>query len=51
MNAAALRQIEADLIRIAADASAEHPIDPHDIRIIAIKIAAQAEMREKGIEE
>lgn len=51
MTAAALRRIEADLNEIVARATAEHPIDPHEIHIAAVRIAAQAEMIEGRITE
>ncbi len=35
----------------ARDADDNHPIDPHDIRVIAVQIAAQAEMHEQGLHE
>lgn len=47
----ALRTIEQELIALAEQASDEHPIDPHDLRIIARKVAAQAEIIEGGLAE
>lgn len=46
MTARALRQIEAELLRMADDADA---IDHDDVRIAARRIGAQAEMVEQGI--
>jgi hypothetical protein len=46
----ALRKIQAELEQLAADAE-QHPADPHQIRIIARKVAAQAEMIEQGLGE
>lgn len=50
MIAKNLRKIERELADLAAQASDEHPIDPHALRVIAVKLAAQAEMLEKGLE-
>lgn len=50
MIADTLRKIERELDSLALDASDEHPVDPHALRIIARKIAAQAEMMEQGLE-
>ena len=47
---AVLAKIAAELRAIADAADDEHPIDPFEVRLIAIKIEAQAEMIEKGIE-
>lgn len=44
----ALRKIQAELEQLAADAE-QHPADPHQIRVIARKVAAQAEMEEQGL--
>jgi hypothetical protein len=44
----ALRRIQAELEQLAADAE-HHPADPHQIRVIARKVAAQAEMEEQGL--
>lgn len=51
MTAPALRKIEAELLAIAEQATDEHPADPHEIRVIARKVAAQAEMAEQGLGE
>lgn len=45
-----LHKIERDLIELAASATDEHPVDPHALRVIAIQIASQAEILEKGLE-
>lgn len=45
----ALRKIEADLLRLASDE--ERPLDHGELRHIAIRIGAQAEMLEIGIAE
>lgn len=50
MIAEARRKIAADLARIAKDAE-EHPADPFDIAIQSRRVAAQAEMLERGIAE
>jgi hypothetical protein len=44
----ALRKIQAELEQLAADAE-QHPADPHEIRVIARKVGAQAEMLEAGL--
>lgn len=46
----ALRKIQAELEQLAADAE-QHPADPHEIRVIARKVGAQAEMQEQGLVE
>lgn len=50
MSAAALRKIEAELLALAERADAEHPIDPHEVRMVARKVGAQAEMAERGLD-
>lgn len=50
MSTTALRKIEDELVALAASADEQHPIDPHQLRIIARKVAAQAEMLEQGLE-
>jgi hypothetical protein len=47
--AASLRKIEQDLAKLAAEATAENPIDPFAIAVIARKVEAQAEMLEEGL--
>lgn len=47
----ALRRIEQELLQLAAEATDEHPVDPHAVRIIARKVAAQAEIEEQGLGE
>jgi hypothetical protein len=49
--AAALRSIEAELNALVERADDQHPIDPHEVRVAAIKVGAQAEMLEKGLVE
>ena len=48
--ASALRKIEAEIAQIVIDAAA-HPVDPHDLHCLALKVACQAEMLEKGVLE
>lgn len=45
----ALHKIERRLDAIAEAADDQHPIDPHELRVIARQIEAQAEMLEKGL--
>jgi hypothetical protein len=47
----ALRTIERDLQTLADNATPEQPVDPHELRIIARKVGAQAEMVEQGLSE
>lgn len=47
----ALRKIQAELEALAANATDEQPIDPHSVRVAAMKVGAQAEMIEKGLTE
>jgi hypothetical protein len=51
MIADTLRKIERELDSLALDASDEHPVDPFALKIIARRIAAQAEMMEEGIDQ
>lgn len=51
MIQAALRKIEAELAELAANTDAEHPVDPFELKLIARKVGAQAEMLEQGIAE
>lgn len=46
--APALRKIEAELLKMAAE-SEHDPVDPTALRLLARKVAAQAEMVEEGI--
>lgn len=50
MTAAVLRKIESDLDQLAKDA-ADHPVDAFDLRVVARRIGAQAEMLEQGLVE
>lgn len=47
----ALRTIEAELTKLAQEADEGHGPDGHVLRIIARKVAAQAEMAEQGLAE
>lgn len=48
----ALRKIEDDLRRLSAQAEEEgFEVDPLDLRVLADRVGAQAEMIEKGIAE
>lgn len=51
MTAPALRTIEADLTRLAENATPDAPIDPHEVSLIARKVGAQAEIIEQGLGE
>jgi hypothetical protein len=46
-----LQRIERELDALAAKADAEHAIDPHEVRVIARKVACQREMIEAGLGE
>jgi hypothetical protein len=48
-TAIALRKIEAALAALLEKADAQHPLDAHELRHVAVQIAAQAEMLEQGI--
>lgn len=51
MIAPALRNIETALLALAEQADAECPIDPFEIKILAKRLGAQAEMIEQDIVE
>lgn len=51
MTPAPLRKIEADLGALIERVDDEHPIDLLELKIIARRIGAQAEMVERGIDE
>ena len=50
MIAVSLRRIEKALLALAAQTADDHPIDPHDINVIAKQVAAQAEMLEQELD-
>ncbi len=47
--ARALRKIEAELSSLAGEADKGHPIDPHELRIEAMRLGCQAEILERGL--
>lgn len=49
MITAALHKIERHLDALAEAADDQHPIDPHELRVIARQIEAQAEILEQGL--
>ena len=49
MIAPALRNIETALLALAEQADAEHPVDPFELKVLAKRLAAQAEMIEQDI--
>lgn len=49
--ARALRKIETELAGLAVAADALHPVDPHEVKIAAIRVGCQAELLEKGLIE
>lgn len=46
MIAASLRKIESELLALAAEGE---PVEPDAVRLVARRIAAQAEMLEEGL--
>lgn len=48
MTAPALRKIATELDRLADNAATE-PVDPFELRVIARKVGAQAEIIERGL--
>lgn len=51
MITAALHKIERRLDALAEASDDQHPIDPHELRIVARQVQAQAEILEQGIAE
>ena len=49
MIAPALRNIETALLALAEQADAEHPVDPFELKVLAKRLAAQAEMIEQEV--
>lgn len=49
--ARSLRKIEAEAAAIRSGATDEHPVDPHELHILAVKIGCQAEILERGLVE
>lgn len=50
MTAPVLRKLEQELNQLAKDAE-DHPVEPFDLRVIARRIGAQAELIEGGMAE
>ena len=49
--ARALRKIEGEMAALVAAADELHPVDPHEVKVAAIRIGCQAELLEKGLVE
>ncbi len=49
--ARSLRRIETGLSDTLDNATNEHPIDPHELRVLVIQLGCQAEIIEKGLVE
>ena len=49
--AKSLRKIEAELVALIDRTDAQHPIDPHELRVEIIRLGCQCEILEKGLVE